>query len=205
MPPRDVAAVLIMASILIGYATGEGQTAKVADRLAETLQGEGHDLDIVDLSTDTTDIEVGAFDAIVVGASIHVGQHQPVVSAFVERNRAVLDDRPTGFFQVSLSAATDDPERRAEAAGYIEAFLEETDWHPDVIGSFGGALRYSEYGFLKRAMMKRIAAGATGDTDTSRDYEYTDWDEVAAFARDFDALLRTVDTPAAGEAAPGER
>ena len=37
--------------------------------------------------------------------------------------------------------------------------------------------------------MKRIAKDATGDTDTSRDYEYTDWAEVEAFANDFAAFV----------------
>jgi hypothetical protein len=31
----------------------------------------------------------------------------------------------------------------------------------------------------------RIAAQAGGDTDTSRAYEYTDWNAVARFARQF--------------------
>ncbi|ELZ24801.1 protoporphyrinogen oxidase [Natrinema limicola JCM 13563] len=30
---------------------------------------------------------------------------------------------------------------------------------------------------------------ATGDTDTSRDYEYTDWDEVETVAADFAAFV----------------
>lgn len=96
---------------------------------------------------------------------------------------------PTGFFQVSLSSAATDETQLAEAAEYVDTFLEATDWHPDRIGLFGGALRYSKYGFLKRLMMKRIARDATGDTDTSRDYEYTDWHEVEAFAADFAAFV----------------
>ena len=48
---------------------------------------------------------------------------------------------------------------------------------------------YSRYGTLERFVMKRIAKRAGGGTDTSRDYEYTDWDEVASFATAFaDAL-----------------
>ena len=46
---------------------------------------------------------------------------------------------------------------------------------------------YSKYNFLVRFFMRRIAQKEGGDTDTSRDYEYTDWealdrlvDEVAA-------------------------
>jgi menaquinone-dependent protoporphyrinogen oxidase len=33
--------------------------------------------------------------------------------------------------------------------------------------------------------MKRIVSKAGGDTDTSRDYEYTDWTDVGEFAREF--------------------
>jgi menaquinone-dependent protoporphyrinogen oxidase len=111
------------------------------------------------------------------------------VRSFVRVNRDAIASRPAGFFEVSLSAAADDEEARAEAARYVDEFLETTGWDPDRVGVFGGALRYSEYGFLKRALMKRIARGATGDTDTSRDYEYTDWDAVETFARDFVAFV----------------
>jgi menaquinone-dependent protoporphyrinogen oxidase len=143
----------------------------------------------VDLGQDDPDRPVEAFDAVLVGSSIHVGKHQPAVETFVREHRDALGACPTGFFQVSLSSATDDEARRAEAANYVEAFVEATDWHPDRIGLFGGALRYSEYGFLKRLLMKQIAKDATGDTDTARDYEYTDWAEVEAFARDFAAFV----------------
>jgi menaquinone-dependent protoporphyrinogen oxidase len=33
--------------------------------------------------------------------------------------------------------------------------------------------------------MRRIASRKGLDTDTSRDYDYTDWDAVDRFARDF--------------------
>lgn len=174
-----------MASFAVVYGTGEGQTATVADRIVETFVERGHDATAVDAETLPADFDADAFDAVCVGASIHVGKHQPEVEAFVRDNHATLADRPTAFFQLSLSSAVDDETRRAEAAGYVDTFLEDTDWAPDRIALFGGALRYSKYGFLKRLVMKRIAAGATGDTDTSQDYEYTDWGEVEAFAADF--------------------
>jgi len=178
-----------MSTFLIAYGTGEGQTAKVAERIVSTLKDRGHEAVAVDLGEGEPDRPIEAFDAVLVGSSIHVGTHQPAVETFVREHREALSARPTGFFQVSLSSATDDEERRAEAVNYVESFVEATDWHPDRIGLFGGALRYSEYGFLKRLMMKGIAKEATGDTDTSRDYEYTDWAEVAAFARDFAAFV----------------
>ncbi|WP_114578662.1 flavodoxin domain-containing protein [Saliphagus sp. LR7] len=178
-----------MASILVAYGTGEGQTAKIASRIADVLGDRGHDPTVVDVADKEASIDVGSHDAVLVGSSIHVGKHGSTIRDFVNDRRDELDACPSGFFQVSLSSATDDLERRAEAAGYVDAFVEETDWNPERIGLFGGALRYSKYGFLKRLMMKQIAREATGDIDTSRDYEYTDWAEVEAFATDFAAFV----------------
>ncbi|WP_416840953.1 flavodoxin domain-containing protein [Haloferax sp. DFSO52] len=188
-----------MVSIIVVYGSREGQTAKVAGKIVEVFDRRGHDATAVAVEDVDTETALDSFDAILVGSSIHLGKHAKTVYEFVRENRDVLDARPNAFFQVSLSSAVPDEEKQAEAAGYIDEFVEATDWHPDRIAKFGGALRYSEYGFLTRYMMKRIAKDATGDTDTSRDYEYTDWDEVEAFATDFAALVETGDTAAGGE------
>jgi menaquinone-dependent protoporphyrinogen oxidase len=195
-----------MGSILVLYGTGEGQTAKVADRIADVLDGRGHEVTTVDAADAPADLDVESFDAAVVGASVHVGAHQPAIREFVAANAEALSTRPSAFFQLSISSAVDDEARRAEAAGYVDSFLEETGWQPDRIARFGGALRYSKYGFLTRLLMKRIARGATGDTDTSRDYEYTDWQEVETFATDVAAFVegRLGETAADGDP-PAER
>lgn len=178
-----------MGSFLVVYGTGEGQTAKVARRLGDVIGERGHDVTIVDVDEAADEPSVSAFDAVLVGSSIHVGKHHSAIREFVTAQQDVLNERSTAFFQLSLSSAVDDENRRAEAAKYVDDFLEATGWQPDRIGLFGGALRYSKYGFLKRLLLKRIARDATGDTDTSRDYEYTDWNEVTAFAVDFIAFV----------------
>ncbi len=177
-----------MASFLVLYGTGEGQTSKVAEKVVDTFTRRGHAAEAVDVES-SSNIAVDVFDAVVVGSSVHYGKHNKAVREFVNENAEALKALPTAFFQLSLSAAVEDEKRRADTADYIDGFLEDTGWKPDRIGVFGGALRYSKYGFLKRLVMKRIAKGATGDTDTSRDYEYTDWDEVEAFANDFAAFV----------------
>lgn len=178
-----------MTSNLLIYATGEGQTARVADRIAGVLREQGLDVDVFDVAALPADVDVDAYDAVLLGGSIHLGKHGDRLTAFAQDHHDTLETRPSGFFQVCLSSAVDDPERRAEADGYLAAFAEATGWDPALTASFGGALRYSSYGFLKRAMMKRIAADATGDTDPSRDYEYTDWDAVERFAGTFAGLI----------------
>lgn len=154
------------------------------------LTNRGHDVSMVDVETAPDTLQIEEFDAVLVGSSIHVGKHHSAISEFVRTNRGALNSLPSAFFQLSLSSPVDDPERRAEAARYVDELLEESGWHPDKTGLFGGALRYSKYGFLKRLLLKRIAKDATGDVDTSHDYEYTDWEEVAAFAIDFAVFVK---------------
>lgn len=191
-----------MVSTLVAYGTGEGQTERVAERLADRLTERGHDATTANLSEET-DLDPETYDAVLVGASIHGGRHQPAVREFVERHREALAARPTAFVQVSLSSATDDG--ASQAAEYVDSFLEETGWHPDRIATFGGALRYSQYGFLKRLVMKAIASRTIsvdedgGTVDAAGDVEFTDWDEVDAFAADVAAFVEG----RLGVAAPG--
>lgn len=177
-----------MVAFRIIYGTGEGQTAKVADRVAGGLRERGHEVEAVDVEDAPADLDPEAYDAVLVGSSIHVGKHHGDVVSFLTEHAETLSSLLSAFFQLSLSS-TGDEHRRAEAAGYVDELLEATGWDPDRIGLFGGALRYSKYGFLERQLMKRIAAEATGDTDTSRDHEYTDWDEVDAYAADIAAFV----------------
>ncbi|WP_254766490.1 flavodoxin domain-containing protein [Salinilacihabitans rarus] len=179
-----------MLSFLVLYGTGEGQTARVAARVGDALVERGHDATVVDADAVPPGLSVDDFDAVLVGASVHGGKHQPSVREFVASARDALAAKPTAFFQVSLSSA--DERGEAQAAGYVEEFVADTGWNPDRIGLFGGALRYSKYGFLKRLLMRRIARRAVPempDPEPSGDVEFTDWDEVEAFAADVAAFV----------------
>ena len=176
-----------MSKLLVRYGTGEGQTTKVADRIGEVLVRRGHEATVASVAD--RDVDPAGYDAVLVGASVHYGKHPRAVKTFVRANRDALSRLPTAFFSVSLSSAEDDPAAEAQAAGYVDEFCESTGWHPDRIGLFGGALRYSEYGFLKRLVMRRIAGEAMPGVDASADAEFTDWHEVEAFASDVAAFL----------------
>ncbi|SFB78950.1 menaquinone-dependent protoporphyrinogen oxidase [Halobiforma haloterrestris] len=178
-----------MTRVLVAYGSSEGQTAAVAERIADVLESDGHEPTLVDLGHSSADLESAEYDGAIVGASIHAGAHQRYVAEFVRDHRETLNRLPSAFYSVSLSAASEDEESQAAAEELLEGFLEETGWDPDGTLSVAGALRYSEYGLLKRFMMRRIASEESGDTDTSRDYEYTDWEDVESFAREFSTLV----------------
>lgn len=174
-----------MASFLVFYATGEGQTGKIAGRIVETLRQRGHEAAAVD-AADVPAPAIEVYDAVLIGASIHGGRHQESIVEFVTQHSEALAAMPTAFFQVSMSAASET--KAADAATYLEVFLEETGWNPDRIAQFGGALRFSEMGFLKRLVVKQVVKRGDPDVDLSGDAEWTDWDAVEDFANDVAAF-----------------
>jgi menaquinone-dependent protoporphyrinogen oxidase len=171
-----------MTKIIIGYGTTEGQTARIAEHIANTIRSQGHEAKAVDLNR-SRNVDLRDYDAVIVGGSIHMGKHENYVADFVRQNRTVLTRLPSAFFSVSLAAHGD----TANAEAYLMNFEQETGWHAEQVGLFGGALLYRQYGLFKRWMMKRIVRDKPGglSMDTSRDHEYTDWDQVRRFTDDF--------------------
>jgi menaquinone-dependent protoporphyrinogen oxidase len=175
--------------VLIVYASMEGQTAGIAERMAQALRNRGLAAETRPANGAPARSELAKYDGLIVGASIHYGRHPRSVLSLVRNCRAVLETGPSAFFSVSLSAGG--PGARPEAAQrYLEVFLRRAGWHPRQTATFAGALRYSKYGALKRMLMVMVVGLAGGDTDTSRDYEYTDWDAVERFCETFARRLK---------------
>ncbi len=173
-----------MPRTLILYATTEGHTAKIVQRIAQRLQTLGHAVETHRADAVPSGLDPSAYDGIIIGSSIHYGHHPGYFRALVRRHHTALTARPSAFFSVSLSAGG--PGARPETARrYLEKFLRQVDWHPSQTATFAGALQYSKYGTFKKLLMRMIVGMAGGDTDMSRDYVYTDWEAVARFAEAF--------------------
>ena len=93
-----------------------------------------------------------------------------------------MNARTTAFVSVCLGILQHDAEVDRTLKTIVGGFLEQTGWQPVVTKQVAGALPYTRYNWFIRRMMKRIVAKAGGDTDTSRDYEYTDWGDLRKFA-----------------------
>jgi menaquinone-dependent protoporphyrinogen oxidase len=174
-----------MSRVLILYGTTDGHTKKIAAALAGVLSWEGSRVDAVDAKRVTPDDRPEGYDSVIVAASIHSGGYQRAVKRWVRRHAAALNRMPTAFVSVCLGILEQRPEARQEVRAVMDRFLKRNGWQPDVRKTVAGALPYTKYGWLKKWVMRRIAAKAGGDTDTTRDFEYTDWDDVCAFARAF--------------------
>jgi menaquinone-dependent protoporphyrinogen oxidase len=79
-------------------------------------------------------------------------------------------------------------EHREQAAAdvqrMIDVFINDTGWRPARVLPVAGALAYSRYNFIVRFVMKQIARKAGAPTDTSRDYEFTDWAALDRFVNE---------------------
>jgi menaquinone-dependent protoporphyrinogen oxidase len=173
----------VSGEIPVFYATSEGQTRRIAEQLAAILHDHGFDSRAIDMAEpDASAIDWTRVRGALVGASLHAGKHQKAADRFVRAHAAELNHVPSAFFSVSLSAASKNQAEVEAAERLARAFPEARGWTPGVIASLAGRLAYREYGFFIRFIMKRIARKEGAPTDTSRDYELTNWDEVEKLA-----------------------
>ena len=178
---------------VVFYATREGHTRRIAEHIASELRHHDVSVDLCDVSALREPTDWSMYDWACVAASVHVGHHEPEMIAFVTAHRAHLERLRAIFLSVTLAeAGAEDPmatsERRAKSAAdaqmMIDVFTRETGWHPARVLPVAGALAYSQYNFIIRFVMKRIARTAGAPTDTSRDYEFTDWAALDRFVSD---------------------
>jgi menaquinone-dependent protoporphyrinogen oxidase len=191
-----------MLNILVLYGTTEGQTAKIGRFLGDALRAEGVLADVRDARTAAPAPD--GYDAVIVAGSVHAGGYQRSVRRWVREHAHVLNEKPTAFVSVCLGVLQREPKVQQELAAILSRFFALTGWRATVTRTVAGALPYSRYNWVKRWAMVRIVRKAGGDTDTSRDYEYTDWADLRGFAKDFLRVVRgRTATAAVGHAAGG--
>ena len=184
-----------MASILIAYATVEGQTARICDALAQQLRAMGHAVDLIDLASRKTAPAVLPQDAVIIASSVHAGRHQDVVVHFAREHADVLRSKSTAFLSVGMAVVAAEQSGRQRADEQVQSFLKQVDWTPDFIERLGGAFRYSDFSRLKRWVFRlsqrlfRKELQRQGWPNLAADQEFTDWDAVRRFGETFGATL----------------
>jgi menaquinone-dependent protoporphyrinogen oxidase len=180
-----------MCEIPVFYATTEGQTRRIAERIAQMMRTRGFDSRAIEIGTpEAALMDWSGVHGAFLGASLHAGKHQASAVAFARAHARELAACPSTFFSVSLSAASAHAKELQAARDIAEAFAKETSWRPHRIACVPGRLAYTQYGFFKRQLMKLIARREGASTDTSRDHEYTDWQMVEQLAREMTDAVR---------------
>lgn len=168
-----------MSHILILYATTDGQTLRICQRLQQVIEGCGHQVRLEPVERHAQ-LDLHAPDKIVVGASIRYGKHAQAVYDLVQRNAALLSSKPNAFFTVNVVARKPD-KNRPETNPYLLKFLKQIAWKPRQLAVFAGKINYPLYGPLDRLVIRLIMWMTHGPTQSDAVVEFTDWAQVEAF------------------------
>jgi menaquinone-dependent protoporphyrinogen oxidase len=169
---------------LVLYATVEGHTHKIADSIAAQLESLGGEVFLTNV-IDPGYCDPGMADAAILCAPIHIGNYPSTFVQYIQNWKSALQDIPTALVTVSLSIASEDGHERDEALDYPEKLVKQTGWNAEYNLNVAGALKYLEYDFFKKWMMRRLADAEGGPVDTSKDHEFTDWDALTEFIDKF--------------------
>lgn len=174
-----------MCELPVFYATTEGQTRRISERMAARIRERGVTSEALDLGSPAARaIDWGDVRGVVLGASIHGSKHPREAAEFATKFAPRLNAIPSAFFSVSMSAASADKKSVAAAETLAHEFVRQQGWRPTRVDCVAGRLAYTQYGWLKRQIMRRIARKQGGPTDSTRDHEFTDWAQVDSIAAD---------------------
>lgn len=175
-----------MSKTLLLHSSREGQTKKILAFIEDKLAG--HHCETVDLHQVNT-IDLLAYDKVVIGASIRYGHLNKKLYRFIERHQQQLEKANVAFFCVNLTARKEDQGKDTpEGSAYVKTFLKKSPWTPSLIGVFAGALYYPRYNWFDRGMIRFIMSMTGGETDTSKEVEYTNWEKVALFVHKIEQM-----------------
>lgn len=167
---------------VILYLTRDGQTQKIATRMANQIP----QCELISLREQTIvdQLDLNQFDQIIIGASIRYGHFDPLLEKFIAQHYQQLNQKRSAFFSVNLTARKAN-RNTPQTNTYTRKLLARIAWKPQFVEVFAGALFYPRYTWFDRTMIRFIMKITKGDTDISKEYEYTDWESVDRFIQHF--------------------
>ncbi len=171
-----------MKKALFLYSTTDGQTLKICRYLQDKLSAD-FESTLLDINgVDKLNFE--AYERVIIGASIRYGHFNKKLYRFINNNLDELNGHKVAFFCVNLTARKEEQGKDTpEGSAYMRTFLKKSPWIPKLQGVFAGALRYPEYKLIDRWCIQFIMKITGGETDPTKEVEYTNWEKVTKFAQ----------------------
>lgn len=163
--------------VLVVYASKHSATKEIAERIADQLCATGIEADVRPASTrDSLD----GYDAFIIGSAVYYGSWLREATGFVDRNQAVLTNRPVWLFSSGPISSDNDNTEDAEPK-QIARFQESLD--PRDHRVFYGVLDRGKLRFADRLVASLPAfPGEEGD--------FRDWGDIEAWTNQVVQELR---------------
>ncbi|MCL6416765.1 menaquinone-dependent protoporphyrinogen IX dehydrogenase [Aestuariirhabdus sp. Z084] len=174
-------------SLVLLYATREGQTLRIVEHMQRCLQQAKVPVRILALDA-CHDWPCQRHEMAVICSPVRYGKHLPAAQRFVKKFGKHLDDKPSAMVSVNLTARK--PERSTPNNNpYLKRFLNQNGWQPVLQAVFAGALEYERYPWWDRLMIRTIMRMTKGPTTGGQKYEFTNWSAVEHFCDQLVMLL----------------
>lgn len=159
--------------ILVVYASKYGSTGGVADAIGKELCSKGAAVDVL-LTKNAVNLR--SYQGVVVGSAIYMGRWLPDVVDFLKSNCEVLSQMPVAYFLVCMTMCKPTEENRRKALAYLDPVLQTVPQiKPVAIGTFAGALDYSNLSWLNTKILK---SKGTPEGD------FRDWSAIRAWTNE---------------------
>lgn len=177
-----------MKNILIVYYSRTGHTARMVRTIKTNLEELGNQVTVMPVAEALREgVEWDNYDFVLCGFPVVYGTYHPHVFEFVRNNCTQLDKKPNAMFNVTVVARTPF-KATVEGNRYMQNFLNRSPWRPKDLKCFAGKIDYPNLNLFDRTCIQLIMKITHGPTDPSVCIDYTDWDEVKAYAKHISEL-----------------
>lgn len=174
--------------MLLYYASHDGQSRRIAERIAARLAAAGIAVAPQDLAEVTPSAaELATVPLVAAVLAIRYGKHLPQSARLIAALRACPAPPPLALASVCLTARKAGKDT-AEGNVYLRKFIARNRLEPALATAIAGRLDYPRYGFFDRLAIRLIMLMTGGPTDPTATVEFTDWAKVDAFADRIAAL-----------------
>ncbi len=174
------------------YATRDGQSRRIAERIAARLADEKIRATPYNLALGLpAAADLARASLVVLIASVRYGRHLPDAVQLLALYRGLEAPPPLALASVNLTARKPGKDT-VEGNVYIRKLIARQSLKPALAAVFAGRLDYPAYRWPDKQIIRFIMFLTGGPTDPRTTVEYTAWPAVDAFAARIGELQRQV-------------
>lgn len=166
--------------ILVAHASKYGATTEIAEKISEEMKAACYEVDTLAAKSVK---DLSAYQAVILGVAMYMGQWQKDAVNLVKTHKAALSSRPVYIF-ISGPTGEGDPVEQLQGRLSPENLKGVLDSiHPKEITVFGGKVDDSKLNGFEKWIMKQVKA-PSGD--------FRNWQAISAWTAKVSAALRTI-------------